>query len=217
MARCRQEEASADESAAAGFHLHLLGQHNVQNVLAALATGYLFGIPPASLAEAVAELRPASMQGEVVRLTNGALLVNDCYNSSPKALEAMLAAVASLPARRRIAVLGGMFELGAASETLHAQCGARAAELGFDLLITVGEPAKAFADGARSRGLPAERCVHLDSPEEAGDYLRETLQEGDVALLKASRAVHLEKAWERLEPLRRVAQTPGRSSSMFKD
>lgn len=203
--RCRDDTSKTDGPEAIRFHLPLLGQHNVLNALAALATGYLFGIPPACLAEAVAELRPASMRGEVVLLPNGALVVNDCYNSSPKALEAMLAAVASLRARRRIAVLGGMFELGATSETLHAQCGARVAEMGFDLLITVGELAQAFASGARATGFPAEHCAHFESPEDAGDYLRERLQDGDVVLLKASRAVRLEKITERLEPLGRAA------------
>ena len=192
---------SADAPAAVRFRLSLLGRHNVLNAMAALATGYLFGIPRACLVEALAELRPASMRGEIVRLTNGALVVNDCYNSSPKALEAMLAAVALLPARRRIAVLGGMFELGPSSDAFHAQCGARAAELGFDLLITVGEQAQTFAAGAQAAGLPAGHCVPLGSAEEAGDYLRERLQEGDVVLLKASRAVHLERAWERLGSL----------------
>ena len=197
-ARRQNGDSSADAPAAVRFRLPLLGRHNVLNGLAALATGYLFGIPPASLVEALAELRPAPMRGEIVRLTSGALVVNDCYNSSPKALEAMLAAVALLPARRRIAVLGGMFELGPASDAFHAQCGARAAELRFDLLITVGEQARALAAGARAAGFPAEHCVPLGSSEEAGDYLRERLKEGDVVLLKASRAVHLEKAWERL-------------------
>ena len=197
-ARRQNGDSLADAPAAVRFRLPLLGRHNVLNGLAALATGYLFGIPPASLVEALAELRPAPMRGEIVRLTSGALVVNDCYNSSPKALEAMLAAVALLPARRRIAVLGGMFELGPASDAFHAQCGARAAELRFDLLITVGEQARALAAGARAAGFPAEHCVPLGSSEEAGDYLRERLKEGDVVLLKASRAVHLERAWERL-------------------
>ena len=184
------------------FHLPLLGQHNLLNALAALATGSLFGIPLSSLRQAVADLRPAPMRGEVVKLANGALVVNDCYNSSPMALEAMLTGVASLPARRRIAVLGGMFELGPSADALHAQCGARVAELGFDLLVTVGAESLPLAYGAVARSFPPGRCIHLESSEDAGNWLIENLVNGDVVLLKASRAVHLEKAWEQLEPLR---------------
>ena len=194
----RKESPGAEEPPPTRFHLPLLGRHNVRNALAALATAYLFGISPASLSEAVAGLRPAPMRGEVARLANGALVVNDCYNSNPEALDTMLEAVASLPARRRIAALGGMLELGPASEALHFQCGARVGKLGFDFLITVGEPARTFAAGARAAGLPSARWLHWDSPEEAGDYLRKKLREGDVVLLKASRALHLEKAWEKV-------------------
>jgi len=182
--------------------VHMPGNHNVLNALAALATGCLFGISPEELTEGVAKLRPGFLRGEVVRLTNGALVVNDCYNSSPPALEAMLAAVQSLPARRRIAVLGAMLELGPGGAALHAQCGARVAELGFDRLITVAPEADAIAEGALSGGLPAARCLRVQSPEEAGNWLRNQMREGDVVLLKASRAVHLERAWEPLAPLR---------------
>ena len=74
------------------------------------------------------------------------------------------------------------------------------AELGFDALFTVGEPARAFAKGAREAGLRPQALDHFDSPEEAAARLKHILQEGDVVLLKASRAVHLEKVWGQLEP-----------------
>jgi len=180
------------------FHLPMVGRHNVLNALAALSVAYLFGIPPGALKDAVAELRPGSMRGEVVRLTNGATAVIDCYNSNPTALNAMLEAVQSLPGQRRIAVLGAMLELGGDAAALHAQCGARVAELGFDLLITVGAEADAVAEGARRYGLPAGKCIRMNTPEEAGKWLRRELREGDVVLFKASRAAHLERAWDQL-------------------
>ncbi len=183
------------------FYLPLIGRHNILNVLAALAVCYAFGIPPPSLQKVVASLRPASMRGEMVRLANGALVVNDCYNSNPEALGTMLESVTSLPARRRFAVLGGMMELGPASQTLHHQCGRRVSELGFDGLFTVGDLASGFAEGAREAGMASRAVSQFDSPEQAAACLRELLGEGDVVLLKGSRAVHLEKIWEALEPL----------------
>ncbi|MBI2816131.1 MAG: UDP-N-acetylmuramoyl-tripeptide--D-alanyl-D-alanine ligase [Acidobacteria bacterium] len=203
--RFRVKRAEPERPSDVRFELPLLGRHNVLNVLAALGVCYTFGILPQVLREAVASLRPGTMRGEMVRLANGALAINDCYNSNPEALETMLAAVTSLPARRHIAVLGGMMELGGASEELHHGCGRRVAELRFDVLLTVGDHAKAFAEGARSAGMAPASLHHFDSPEEAGSYLRELLDDGDVVLLKASRSVHLEKIWPELEPLKAAA------------
>jgi UDP-N-acetylmuramoyl-tripeptide--D-alanyl-D-alanine ligase len=190
----------------APFRLPLLGRHNVLNLLAAFAVCDHFGIPPDSLRDAVAALRPAPMRGEKARLPNGALAVNDCYNSSPAALESMLEALAALPAKRRFAVLGGMMELGPASESLHQRAGSRVAELKFDGLFTVGEPARPMAEGARASGMGPEALVHFDSPAEAGARLKEILQEGDVVLLKASRAVHLETVWEQITAVAKEGQ-----------
>jgi len=199
--RKRPAIASDEPATLVRFHLPLLGQHSVLNFLAALAAAYALGIAPGSLREAAAALRPASWRGETLRLSCGALLVNDCYNSNPAALDAMLSAVAGLPARRRLAVLGGMMELGASSETLHRQAGRRARELGFDQLLTVGEAALAIAAGARAAGMPAENLAHFATPQEAGARLRDILREGDAVLLKASRSVHLETVWDSLGPL----------------
>jgi len=181
------------------FHSPLLGRHNVLNVLAALAVCYAFGIPPASLQGAVAALRPASMRGEWLRLPSGALAVNDCYNSNPQALETMLEAVAALPARRRFAVLGGMMELGPTSAAWHESAGRRVAELGFDGLFTVGEEARPMDEGARAAGLPAAAIAHFQSPRQAASHLRGLFRDGDVVLLKASRAVNLEAVCEEFQ------------------
>jgi UDP-N-acetylmuramoyl-tripeptide--D-alanyl-D-alanine ligase len=137
----------------------------------------------------------------MVRLAMGALVVDDCYNSNPAALEAMLAAVAEIPARKRYGVLGGMMELGPTSEKLHYRCGRVAAELGFSGLIAVGDEARALAAGALAAGLPEAAVAQEPTPEAAGERIREWLEAGDVVLLKASRKVRLEQIWERL-PLR---------------
>jgi UDP-N-acetylmuramoyl-tripeptide--D-alanyl-D-alanine ligase len=136
----------------------------------------------------------------MVRLAMGALVVDDCYNSNPAALEAMLTAVAEVPAHKRYAVLGGMMELGPTSEKLHYRCGRIAAELGFAGLIAVGAEARALAAGALAAGLPESAVAQEAMPEEAGERLRQWLEAGDVVLLKASRKVRLERIWEQLPP-----------------
>ncbi|HWP84539.1 MAG TPA: UDP-N-acetylmuramoyl-tripeptide--D-alanyl-D-alanine ligase [Terriglobia bacterium] len=187
-------------SPATELYLPLLGRHSVSNLLAALSVAWLFGISPAELTAAVSALRPAPQRGELVRLASGALVVDDTYNSNPAALEAMLEAVAEIPAAKHYAVLGGMMELGAASEQLHYRCGRRAAELGYAGLITVGEAARPLAAGARAAGLPDAAIAHCAATEEAGERLRGWMERGDVALLKASRAVRLETIWNHLGP-----------------
>jgi len=182
------------------FYLPLTGRHNVSNILAALGVAYLFGIQPPALAEAVSRLQPASRRGEMVRLAMGATVVDDCYNSNPAALEAMLSALAEIPARRRYAVLGGMMELGPTSEQLHYRCGRLVAELGFAGLITVGNEARSLATGALAAGLPEAAIGQCATPEEAGERLRQWIEQGDVVLLKASRMLHLERVWDCLPP-----------------
>lgn len=179
------------------FQTPLAGLHNLYNTLAALAAAAALGIDPESLVEAVAALRPARMRGEVFEHA-GARLINDCYNSNPQAAEAMLELLAATSARRRVAVLGEMLELGPASEDLHRQVGRRAAEIPVDLLVAVRGAARFLAQEAVRAGLPPCAAHVFEDPATAGDFLKTILQPDDVVLFKASRGVKLEQALERL-------------------
>jgi UDP-N-acetylmuramoyl-tripeptide--D-alanyl-D-alanine ligase len=177
----------------ASVQLHLLGRHNVHNALAAIAAGLKSGIPLAECAAALGELRAGDKRGEVIEW-RGATLINDCYNSNPRALDAMVDALLAMPAGtegRHIAVAGEMLELGPESEALHRACGRRMAECGVDLIVGVRGLAQALVEGASEHGADA---IFVATPEEAGTWLRANLRAGDVALLKASRGVRLERA-----------------------
>ena len=93
--------------------LHMVGTHNIYNALAAIAVGLQRGLNPAEAAGALATLAPAEKRGAVVQLGN-ITVINDCYNSNPTALDAMVDALAAMPAKRRIVVAGEMLELGPA-------------------------------------------------------------------------------------------------------
>jgi len=113
----------------ASVQLHLLGRHNVHNALAAIAAGLASGISLAECAQALSELRAGDKRGEVVEW-RGAKLINDCYNSNPRALDAMVDALLATPVGadgRHIVVAGEMLELGPQGETLHRACGERMA------------------------------------------------------------------------------------------
>src|SRR5712671_3350880 len=116
--------------------LPLLGVHNVLNALAAVAVGVERGLKPAEAVGALATLAPADKRGQVLHLGN-ITVINDCYNSNPTALNAMVDALAAMPAQRRIVVAGEMLELGPAAEEMHRASGQHVAEKKMDVLVGV--------------------------------------------------------------------------------
>lgn len=175
--------------------LHLPGEHNTANAMAAIAVGVEAGIPLRACCDALAAMRPEEKRGQVITL-NGAILINDCYNSNPEALKSMIATLAGVDARRRILVAGEMLELGRETEALHAACGAAAAQTHIDVVLGVRGQARHIVEAAGNAGAQA---VFLETPEAAGEWLRDHLQPGDAALLKASRGVRLERALDVLQ------------------
>jgi UDP-N-acetylmuramoyl-tripeptide--D-alanyl-D-alanine ligase len=174
--------------------LPLLGEHNVYNALAAVAVGLQHGVSLQDAAESLATLSPGDKRGEILHI-DGATLINDCYNSNPKALASMVRALAKMAARRRIVIAGEMLELGAAGEALHCEAGKQMAEHGIDIVLGVRGQAQALVAGVRDAGGSAE---FVNTPQEAGEWLRRELRPGDGVLLKASRGVRLEHALDAL-------------------
>ncbi|HXJ87686.1 MAG TPA: UDP-N-acetylmuramoyl-tripeptide--D-alanyl-D-alanine ligase [Candidatus Binatia bacterium] len=172
--------------------LPLVGQHNVLNALAAVSVAIAQGMKVSEAIAALATLKPADKRGQVLQLGN-ITVINDCYNSNPKALRAMVDALSGMRAKRRIVVAGEMLELGPAGEELHRESGRHMAENRIDVLIGVRGLAQAMVDAARQIGMAAQ---FVATPEEAGDWLARETRDGDVVLLKASRGVRLEKALE---------------------
>lgn len=173
--------------------LSLVGAHNIHNALAAVAVGLERGIRLSEAVAALASLLPAHQRGQVVQVGN-VKVVNDCYNSNPKALEAMVDALAAMPAQRRIVVAGEMLELGPAGEEMHRSAGKHIAEKKMDVLLGVRGLAQPLVEAAQAEGMRAE---FVATPEEAGEWLARETRDGDVVLLKASRGVQLEKALEK--------------------
>ena len=169
----------------------LLGEHNVYNALAGIAVGLECGMDLRACIAAVSALSPSDKRGEVIAW-RGAHIVNDCYNSNPKALDAMVDALMAIEARRHIVIAGEMLELGPEAEGLHENCGRHMRAREVDAVVGVRGNAAALVRGA------AERAVFLDTPEDAGAWMRANLREGDAVLLKASRGVRLERALESL-------------------
>ncbi|RXH57319.1 UDP-N-acetylmuramoyl-tripeptide--D-alanyl-D-alanine ligase [Granulicella sibirica] len=179
----------------ASVQLRMLGRHNVMNALAAIAIGLQSGIDLEACVDALGTLQAGDRRGEIMQW-NGATVINDCYNSNPRALDAMVDALLAIPAERHIVVAGEMLELGPDAETLHAACGKRMADRGVVLVLGVRGYARAIADAAHTGGVES---IFFESPKEAGSWMRDSLRPGDAVLLKASRGVKLELALDVLK------------------
>jgi UDP-N-acetylmuramoyl-tripeptide--D-alanyl-D-alanine ligase len=168
--------------------LKLLGRHNVSNALAAIATGLASGMTLADCAIAIGTLEATDKRG-VALDWHGATLINDCYNSNPVALDAMVDALMAIPVPangRHIVIAGEMLELGSEGEALHRACGRRMKQAGVSLVIGVRGLAKPLAKAANG--------TFLETPEQAGQWMLDNVKAGDAVLLKASRGVKLESA-----------------------
>ena len=178
----------------ARIEMSLAGRHVIANALAALAAASVWNIGTAEAQSVFRTLRPPAMRGELLRFSNGAALINDCYNSSPAALQAMTALLATTPNyRRRILAAGEMRELGPESAKLHREAGKFAAETGaIDWILAVSGDASEIAAGAVSAGFPLERTKFFRTSEEAARFLEDFLEPGDLLLVKGSRGVKME-------------------------
>jgi UDP-N-acetylmuramoyl-tripeptide--D-alanyl-D-alanine ligase len=174
--------------------LQVVGEHQVANSLSAAGAALALGMSPAEVAAALSAAEPLSRwRMEVTRRADGVTVVNDAYNANPESMRAAMAAVAGLPAHRRIAVLGAMGELGPGADEEHERLGRDAAAAGVDLLVAVGPDAVGIAEGAVAAGRRAgEESVHVPDRAAARELLSEVLRPGDVVLVKASRSYGLE-------------------------
>lgn len=184
----------------AAFVVPLIGLGHLSNAIAAAAVAIEHGIPLADIAARLALAVPGPGRGEVRRLRGGAALIDDSYNSNPRALERMLDALAATDAAgRRLAVLGEMLELGGQSAPLHDRCGRAAARAGVAVLIAVGgESAAALAAGAVAGGMAPDTVQHVATSEEAATRILDQMAAGDVVLVKGSRGIRTDRVSERI-------------------
>jgi UDP-N-acetylmuramoyl-tripeptide--D-alanyl-D-alanine ligase len=194
---------------AAPVRLGLYGEHHVPNSLAAAAVALELGMPLPDVAGALSVARPVSRwRMDVTDRPDGVTVVNDAYNANPESMRAALAALVRMAGGRRSwAVLGQMAELGADAAAQHERIGRLAARSGISRLVVVGDEAGPLHAGAVLEGADSVRVPDVAA---AVDLLRGALRAGDVVLVKASRAVGLERvALALLEPAAGVVAERG--------
>jgi UDP-N-acetylmuramoyl-tripeptide--D-alanyl-D-alanine ligase len=178
------------------FESPLLGRHSILNLLAGIAVAGLYGIQPEQLTGVVRGLSAGSMRGQRF-IHNEILILNDCYNSNPDAARAMIDVLRETPAKRRIAVLGEMLELGHWAESLHRDVGRYVANCGIDVLVGIRGAASHLVDAAKEASQAVDAAFFFPDTTAAGDHLRRIARPGDVILFKGSRGTHVEQALER--------------------
>jgi UDP-N-acetylmuramoyl-tripeptide--D-alanyl-D-alanine ligase len=190
-----------NEEAQAAFHLSspwgsaevqlaIHGEHQVANALGAMTAALWAGVSLDHAVESIARVEDPPWRMNVALLRGGVILVNDSYNANPTSTEAALRALRALPGDRRIAILGGMAELGEGSDELHRSISTIAEALGIAL---IGYQTLAYGNDAVSN--MAELIDRLDG-----------LHAGDAILVKGSRASGMESVAEWLE---RSLDAPG--------
>jgi UDP-N-acetylmuramoyl-tripeptide--D-alanyl-D-alanine ligase len=182
------------------FSIPLLGTHNVTNALAAITIGVSHDVSWPEIQAAVAAMKPEKMRGQVIRFRDGIAVIDDSYNSNPKALGEMIRFMGRVPGfSRKIVVAGEMLELGRESAELHKGCGAEAARAGMDLVVGVQGMAREILNGARAGGIPEDRLMFQLDSSTAGEFLARTVKPGDAVLIKGSRGVKLERVLDALQ------------------
>jgi UDP-N-acetylmuramoyl-tripeptide--D-alanyl-D-alanine ligase len=155
-------------------------RHQVENALTAVAAYWAIGLPLDRIGEGAPQIELSRLRGEELPLPGGGVLINDCWNANPASMAAALRDLAGRNGGRRIAVLGGMAELGPEGPRYHREVGALTNEL--DVVVGVGELARDY-----------EPTHWVADAEAAATLLRELLEPGDIVLVKGSRAVGLER------------------------
>jgi UDP-N-acetylmuramoyl-tripeptide--D-alanyl-D-alanine ligase len=163
-------------------------RHQAENTLTAIAAYWASGLPLGAIQEGAAQIELSRLRGEELPLSGGGVLINDCWNANPASMAAALRELASRTnGGRRIAVLGGMAELGPEGPRYHREVGALTT--GLDAVVGVGQLARDYGP------------THwVADAETAATLLRELLEPGDVVLVKGSRSVGLERVAENLKP-----------------
>jgi UDP-N-acetylmuramoyl-tripeptide--D-alanyl-D-alanine ligase len=172
----------------AEIQLCVAGAHQALNTAAAVAAGLAVGVDLTTLAAGMEAASGSQWRMEIHR--GRFTVVNDAYNANPDSMEAAMRTVAAMPGRH-LAVLGTMAELGPLEESEHRRIGELARQLDFAAVLTVGdEPGIAAAAGPIGR--------NVGDSDTALELIEGMVRDGDVVLIKASRAIGLETVAIRL-------------------
>jgi UDP-N-acetylmuramoyl-tripeptide--D-alanyl-D-alanine ligase len=188
-------KVAANGSTVPLFLPHVLGKQNVYAALAAIGVGLHYKMNLIDITESLRMFRGVPGRMSLLAGIKGSMIIDDTYNSSPVAVKAALATIASIGVRegaKRIAVLGDMLELGDDSSELHAEMGKVAAKSNLDLLICVGPQSKYTSESAKKAGMNVNNIYYFENRDQAGLALQELISPNDIVLIKGSQGMRME-------------------------
>lgn len=216
LAEIKAEQVNRYEAGLAGFilnygreplqvRLKAIGSHNIYNALAAATVASHFGLTASEVRAGLEEFKGVPMHMELKRLRGGAALIDDSYNANPVSMAAAAAALASIKASgRAFFVAGDMLELGSYAQGYHSELGRQVAQLGIDYFFAMGNLSKLAVESARASGMPAECARWCSDHLELASMAASLLRSGDVALVKGSRRMRMEKVGQYLARIKGV-------------
>lgn len=176
----------------------VVGAHHIYPALAAVAVGISQNLNLAKISKSLRSHASPLGRMKIIKGIKNSIVIDDSYNSSPVALEEALKTLQMIEgARRKIAVLGDMLELGVHSVPAHKEAGAIASR-SCHLLVTVGPRSRGIAEGALQNGMKEKDVLQFETSEEAGAYLENLISEKDVILVKGSQSMRMEKVVEEI-------------------
>ncbi len=178
------------------FYLRKPGQHNIYNALPAVAIGFEMGLNKEEIQNGLDRIKYSSLRMDIFELENKSIIINDTYNANPLSMRAALDVLSDLNGRRKIAVLGGMLELGERKSSAHFKIGDYLYQQDYDILLTVGQPANIIAEGAINAGMNEDDVILCSGNREAAENLLHIISADDLILIKGSRANKMEEIVE---------------------
>jgi len=174
--------------------INVPGKHNIYNALCAICAGITFQMKISDIIDGVASYQPPSMRQDIRISEKGYKIINDAYNASPDSMKAAIDILDSMKCGgKKIAVLGDMVELGEHSCKYHDEVGEYFSKTNIDILVTVGEMARNIALKAQNK-----EKISFNDKSDALDYINNLIENDDIILIKASRAMKLDEISEKL-------------------
>ncbi|MGO1254919.1 MAG: UDP-N-acetylmuramoyl-tripeptide--D-alanyl-D-alanine ligase [Microbacterium gubbeenense] len=191
------------DGSALPLHLRVLGAHHVKNAMAALTAAVALGVSPADAVARLETIELAERWRMQVMGSQSVRIINDAYNASPDAMQAALRTLAQITGEgeRMVAVLGAMSELGERDVEEHQKIGLLAVRLRIPRIVVVGSDARPLFLSAIAEGSWSDEAVFFETADEAYEYLKDELRDGDRVLVKSSNAAGLRNLGDRLGDL----------------
>jgi len=177
---------------------NLLASHYVYAALAAVSVGTIFKINLVDIAEALEPLRAPTGRLNLLEGIRGSYIIDDTYNASPVSTLAALNVLSHLAAKRKIAVLGDMLELGDQTELGHKEVGRKIFSEKIDIFIAVGKRMQYAVEQLIALGFSRANILHFDDPNSAAEKVSQIVREGDFVLVKGSQGMRMEKIVEKI-------------------